>query len=201
MHHSLKAKHWILVIPFLSPLLYGQSSPPGSVLTMNPQPYQRPEKCLPCHQRQYDELRSAVKSGYRNVSPLMNGLEVASNFLNGGLLRPVYGDSSRIAVDGTPLKTNLASTPSFTNVTQVQSGFCLTCHNPHVELIGEDPTKREVPELPGTGADFRPELLRPLRDYHLVDSSGQQVLPSSVGGPPPPGAQPSLGAAGITCDL
>ena len=31
-----------------------------------------PEKCLPCHQRQYDELRSAVKAGYRSVSPLMN---------------------------------------------------------------------------------------------------------------------------------
>ena len=201
MHDSLKGTRWILVIPLLLPLLHGQSSPPDSVLTMNPQPYQRPEKCLPCHQRQYDELRSAVKSGYRNVSPLMNGLELASNFLNGGLLRPVYGDSSRVAVDGTPLKSNLASTPSFTNVTQAQSGFCLTCHNPHVELIGEDPTKREVPELSGTGADFRPDLIRPLRDYHMVDGSGQQILPSDLGGPPPPGAQPSLGAAGITCDL
>src|SRR6202023_2784926 len=159
MHDSLKGKRWILAIPFLSPLLYGQTPTIDSVLTMNPQPYQRPEKCLPCHQRQYDELRSAVKSGYRNVSPLMNGLEVASNFLNGGLLRPVYGDSSRIAVDGTPLKTNLASTPSFTNVTQAQSGFCLTCHNPYVETMGENPSTREVPELPGTGADFRPDLI------------------------------------------
>src|SRR5579871_1062784 len=57
-----------------------------------PQTYQRPEACLPCHQRQYDELRSAVKSGYRSVSPLMNGLELSANFLNGGLLRPVYAD-------------------------------------------------------------------------------------------------------------
>src|ERR1700688_5055425 len=56
--------------------------------------YQKPEKCLPCHQRQYDELRSAVKAGYRSVSPLFNGLETASNFLNGGLLRPVYSDST-----------------------------------------------------------------------------------------------------------
>src|SRR6202049_3310421 len=118
----LKGSRWIQVIPFLPLLLYGQSTV-DSVLTMNPQPYQRPEKCLPCHQRQYDELRSAVKAGYRNVSPLMNGLELASNFLNGGLLRPVYGDSSKIAVDGTPLKSNLASTPSFTNVNQAQSGF------------------------------------------------------------------------------
>ncbi len=168
---------------------------------MNPQPYQRPEACLPCHQRQYDELHSAVKSGYRNVSPLMNGLELASNFLNGGVLRPVYGDSSKVASDGTPLRSNLASTPSFTNVSQAQAGFCFTCHNPHIELMGEDPSKREVPELAGTGADFRPDTIRPLRDYHLVDSSGRQILPADLGGPPPAGAQPSLGAAGITCDV
>src|SRR5450755_4682995 len=57
------------------------------------QTYQPPENCLPCHQRQFDELRSSVKSGYRNVSPLFNGLETAGNFINGGLLRPVYHDS------------------------------------------------------------------------------------------------------------
>src|ERR1700738_3400063 len=102
-------KSWLFLI---AATLVGQDSP------FKDQEYQRPESCLPCHQRQYDELRSAVKSGYRNVSPLMNGLEVASNFLNGGLLRPVYGDSTKIASDGTPLKSNLASTPSFTNVNQ-----------------------------------------------------------------------------------
>src|SRR6266849_5186846 len=139
MPDSLKAKHWVLVIPFLSPLVYGQSSPPGSVLTMNPQPYQRPEKCLPCHQRQYDELRSAVKSGYRNISPLMNGLELSANFLNGGLLRPVYADSTKLLPDGTALNTNTFTTPSFTQIRQVQAGFCLTCHNPHVERLGDDP--------------------------------------------------------------
>ena len=170
-------------------------------ITMLAQPYQRPESCLPCHQRQYDELNSAVKSGYRNVSPLMNGLEVASNFLNGGLLRPVYGDSTKLANDQTPLRSNMVSTPSFTNVNQVQAGFCFSCHNPHIELMGEDPARREVPELPGTLADFRPDLIRPLRDYHLVNSAGQQVLPDQPGGAPPPGAQASLGAAGVTCDL
>src|ERR1700681_907428 len=116
MHDSLKAKHWVFVIPFLSPSLYGQSSPPGSVLTMNPQPYQRPEKCLPCHQRQYDELRSAVKAGYRSVSPLMNGLELSANFLNGGLLRPVYADSTKLNPDGTALNTNMFTTPQFTKM-------------------------------------------------------------------------------------
>src|SRR5437773_7101427 len=58
-----------------------------------PQAFQRPESCLPCHQRQFDELRQAVKAGYRNVSPLFNGLEAAGNLINGGLLRPVYSDS------------------------------------------------------------------------------------------------------------
>src|SRR5215470_12384253 len=139
----IRCRRWMPVIAFVLPMLHGQSSTPDSVLTMNPQPYQRPEKCLPCHQRQYDELRSAVKAGYRNVSPLMNGLEIASNFLSGGLLRPVYADSSKVAVDGTPLRSNLASTKSFTNVNQVQAGFCLSCHNPHIEAIGEDPSKRE----------------------------------------------------------
>ena len=60
-----------------------------SFFTLRDQPYQRAEDCLPCHQRQYDELRSAVKSGYRSVSPLFNGLELAGNFVSGGRLRPV----------------------------------------------------------------------------------------------------------------
>jgi hypothetical protein len=196
----MSSREWIVTVLLFPGMLAGQTST-APVLSMNPQSYQRPEACLPCHQRQFDELRSAVKAGYRNVSPLMNGLEIASNFLNGGLLRPVYADSSKMADDGTPLKSNLASTRAFTNVNQAQAGFCLSCHNPHIEVMGEDPTKREVPELPGTLSEFRPDLIRPLRDYHLVDNSGRQVLPSEIGGPAPTGAQPSLGAAGISCDL
>jgi hypothetical protein len=165
------------------------------------QDYQPAQKCLPCHQRQYDELRSAVKAGYRNVSPLFNSLEMSANFLNGGLLRPVYSDSTKLLPDGTPLTTNMFTTPMFSSIRQVQSGFCVTCHNPHVERAGDDPNKREVPELGGVGADFQPEAIRPLRDYHLVDAYGKQVLPADVGGEPPAGAQPSLGASGITCDV
>src|ERR1700736_3298570 len=71
-------------------------------VTFRDQDYQRPEKCLPCHQREYDELRSAVKAGYRNVSPLFNGLELSANFLNGGLLRPTYADSTKLLPDSTP---------------------------------------------------------------------------------------------------
>ena len=167
----------------------------------NNQDYQRPEKCLPCHQRQYDELRSAVKSGYRNVSPLFNGLELSANFLNGGLLRPVYSDSSKLLPDGTPLISNMYTTPGFTQMRQVQAGFCFTCHNPHVETMGNNPNTREVPELDAIGSDFRPDQIRPLRDYHLVDAQGHQILPDTPGGPAPAGAQPSLGAAGVTCDL
>jgi hypothetical protein len=174
-------------------------SPAGAVF--NNQDYQRPEKCLPCHQRQYDELRSAVKSGYRNISPLMNGLELSANFLNGGLLRPVYADSTKLLPDGVALNTNMYTTSAFTHMRQVQAGFCLSCHNPHIERMGDDPKLREVPELAGVLQDFRPDLIRPLRDYHLVDGQGRQIIPDQPGGPAPAGAQPSLGAAGITCDV
>lgn len=175
-----------------------------------PQAFQRPENCLPCHQRQYDELHSAVKSGYRNVSPLFNGLETAGNLANGGLLRPVYKDSTIVLPDGTLLNTNMFTSPVLTETRQVQAGFCFTCHNADAELLGEDPSNREVPQLAGLGTCnpappagqqcFQPQLFRPLRDYVLVDANGNQILPSTPGGEPPAGALPSLAAAGITCD-
>jgi hypothetical protein len=165
------------------------------------QAYQRPEACLPCHQRQYDELRSAVKSGYRSASPLMNGLELSANFLNGGLLRPVYADSNKSLPDGTALTTNMFTSPVLKYNREVQAGFCFTCHNPHVERMGDNPGTREVPELSGVLNDFRPDQIRPLRDYYLTDAYGVQVLPDQPGGPAPDGAKPSLGAAGITCDV
>jgi hypothetical protein len=165
------------------------------------QDYQPPQKCLPCHQRQYDELRSSVKSGYRNVSPLFNGLEMASNLVTGGLLRPVYKDSPVVLPDGTALNTNMFTSPVLIRTRQVQAGFCYSCHNPYAERLGDDPTKREVPQLAGLGADFRPDMIRPLRDYHLIDATGKQVLPAEIGGAPPVGARASLGASGITCDM
>jgi hypothetical protein len=196
----------LLFTVFVLPSL-GQTPvrPPTDAPFQN-QDYQRPQNCLPCHQRQYDELRSSVKSGYRNVSPLFNGLELSANFLNGGLLRPVDADSSKTLTlaDGTivPFTTNMFTTPIFQNVNQLRAGFCLGCHNgPLMKASDSDPTLREVPELAGTGADFVPETLRPLRDYHMVDSNGNQILPASIGGEPPPGSGPSLGAAGITCDM
>jgi hypothetical protein len=183
-------------------------TPPGTTSTGNStesefkaQPYQRPEKCLPCHQRQYNELYHAVKAGYRNSSPLMNGLEVAGNFLNGGLLRPVYKDSTVVLSDGTLLNTNTFSTPLFTNSRQVAAGFCFTCHNPDVEQVNEDPAKRNVPQLAGLGKDFDPTTLRPLRDYDMVSADGSQSISAEIGGDPPPSGKPSLGAAGISCDL
>ncbi len=166
-----------------------------------PQAYQKPQNCLPCHQRQFDELRSSVKSGYRNVSPLFNGLETAGNFLNGGLLRPQYPDSAVVLPDGTPLNSNMFTTSPLTEIRQVQAGFCFTCHNAEVERLGNNPATREVPSPPGLQAAFRPDLFRPLRDYALVDSNGNQTLPATTGGMPPAGANPSLGGAGITCDV
>ena len=184
-------------------------TPPGTTPTGNPvdsafrqQQFQRPEKCLPCHQRQFDELRQAVKSGYRNVSPLFNGLEAAGNLVNGGLLRPVYKDSTVVLTDGTLLNTNMYTSPVLTETRQVQAGFCFTCHNANIEVLSdEDRTKREVPQLQGLGSNFQPDQFRPLRDYHLVDANGNQVFPVEPGGDPPPGSLPSLGAAGITCDF
>lgn len=192
----------VLTVISISGIAAGLQAQTAAVgVTFRDQDYQPPEKCLPCHQREYDELRSAVKSGYRSVSPLMNGLELSANFLSGGLLRPVYSDSTKLLPDGTPLNTNMFTTPAFTQMRQVQAGFCYSCHNPHVERNGNDPTKREVPELSGVEAQFQPELIRPLRDYHLVDAQGNQVLPDQFGGDPPAGAMPSLGAHGITCDF
>ncbi len=187
-----------------------QSVPNPPQVQFRPQAFQRPESCLPCHQRQYDELHGAVKSGYRNVSPLFNGLESAGNLVNGGLLRPVYPDSTVVLPDGTPLNSNMFTTPVLKETRQVQAGFCFTCHNADIEVLGNDPTMREVPQLPGLGSCpattpgqqcFQPQIFRPLRDYVEVDDNGNQLLPPAPGGEPPAGAMPSLGAAGITCDF
>ena len=185
----------------LTPLSAQTAIGGSSDATFNNQPYQPPENCLPCHQRQYDELRSAVKAGYRNASPLQNGLEISVNFLNGGLLRPVYSDSKIVLPDGTKLNSNMFTTPSFTELRQVQAGFCLSCHNPHIERMGDDPSQRVYPALDGVGTAFQPELLRPMRDYMMTDASGKQVLPSEIGGLAPAGAVRSLAGAGITCDV
>ncbi len=74
------------------------------------------------------------------------------------------------------------------------------CHQALNERNGDDPNNREVPELANVGATFRPDLIRPLRDYHMVDANGNQILPATPGGPVPDGAGGSLGANGITCD-
>jgi hypothetical protein len=189
-----------------------QSVPNPPVVGFKPQPFQRPEACLPCHERQYNELHSAVKSGYRNVSPLFNGLESAGNLVNGGLLRPVYKDSTVVLPDGTLLNTNMYTSPILKETRQVQAGFCFTCHNANSEVLGDsDLSLREIPQLAGLGTCnpapppgqqcFQPQLFRPLRDYVMLDSNFNQILPPNPGGDPPPGVQPSLAAAGITCDF
>jgi hypothetical protein len=155
--------------------------------------------CKPCHPRQYFELKQAVKSGYRNVSPLFNGFEVAGNFLSGGALRPVYHDSAKKLSDGRPFNSNNFTTPVLTTPEQASAGFCYTCHQALIERQADDPAQREVPEI-DTGAAFRPDLLRPLRDYNLLDADGNYVLPDVPGGDPPDGSGPTLSAQGISCD-
>src|SRR5258708_13662697 len=127
-------------------------NPGDPAASLQPQTYQSPESGLPCHQRQYDELRTAVKAGYRSVSPLFNSLETSANFLNGGLLRPVYSDSTnKTKTDGTPLTSNMTTTPEFTDLNQMRAGFCLTCHNQGVLQLGDkNPKTHEAPELAGS---------------------------------------------------
>jgi hypothetical protein len=178
----------------------------GTDVPFKNQDIQQPQNCLPCHQRQYNELRQSVKSGYRNVSPLFNGLETAGNLITGGVLRPVYSDSVKVdTATNLPLTTNMFTSSPVKTALELRAGFCLTCHNANYEREANNPALREVPEVvtvnqPTLGG-FRPDLFRPLRDYHMVDSSGHQVLPATIGGPPPPGALPSPGTAGISCDL
>src|SRR5580704_4030220 len=167
-------------------------------------------ECKACHPRQYFEMKQAVHFGYRNVSPLFNGLEVASNFFTGGLVRPVYGDSTKKLPNGQPLNTNMLTSPIMTDPLQANAGFCYTCHQALMELKGENPAMRQVPEI-ATGADFRPDLLRPLRDYHILDANGNQALPLTPGGPLPTDAATCggvvggcsgdpLSTTGISCD-
>src|SRR5260370_8409613 len=115
-----------------------QSVPNAPQVSFKTQAFQPPQNCLPCHQRQFDELRGAVKSGYRNVSPLFNGLESAGNLASGGLLRPVYGDSTVVLPDGTLLNTNMYSSPILTETRQLQARFPFTCPHPHPQRLSHN---------------------------------------------------------------
>ncbi|MCA9553833.1 MAG: hypothetical protein KC933_27595, partial [Myxococcales bacterium] len=186
-----------------------------------PQTYLAPEQCAPCHARQYDETLQSVMSGYRAVSPAMNALELAGNFLAQPALeaeairnnlRPVYGTPSEA---GGPSGENSVSADVLDDANEARSAFCIGCHAPHAVLGGEDPARREIPEWTArfgepdpscadtsTVVCFRPiEGARPLRDHHLVDAEGKQVFPETPGGPPPQGALPSPGAHGVSCDV
>src|SRR5580700_2643424 len=104
----------ILVLLFLAGALSAQTptgNPTGVVFVFQ-QMSDASGECKACHPRQYFEMKQAVHFGYRNVSPLFNGLEVASNFFTGGLLRPVYGDSNKKLSNGQPLNTNMLTTSS-----------------------------------------------------------------------------------------
>ena len=167
------------------------------------QPFQSPYSCQPCHERQFRENRQNLKSGYRAVSPTFNALELAGNFSNGGALRPVY-----------PPSRNFSNEEGrYESPGELVPGFCLGCHNGAILGLGENNditlenvAQREVPEWDGQPVNegqrfpIDGETIRPLRDYHLVDAEGRQVLPEQFGGPPPPGAFPSQGAFGATCD-
>ncbi len=194
------------------------TNPAGPDILEAPQAYQPPQNCQPCHARQFDETQQSLMSGYRSVSPLMNALELAGNFAAQGALEAGgIGNNLRPVYPETPGEggTNVLNSSPPTGGDQIRSGFCISCHAPVAVALGDDPERREIPEWEGV---FEPEdtncaqtstvacfrritNVRPLRDYHLVDASGDQVLPETPGGPPPTGAMPSLSAHGITCDV
>lgn len=194
-----------------------KEAPPG--ILDAPQAFNTPDRCAPCHARQYQESLQSVMSGYRGVSPLMNSLELAGNFLvqdaleSGAIksnLRPIYETPSKPDL---PSGENALTADSIETADQARSAFCIGCHAPAIVLLGEDPDRREIPEWEGVTMPPDPACdtssvacfrqitnVRPLRDYHLVDQDGRQVLADQPGGPPPPGSGPSLGAHGVTCD-
>ena len=138
-------------------------------------------------------------------------------------LRPLYQDPT---FSDLPSGRNLVSAEGgYQNQNEIRSGLCIGCHDGAHLLRGEDVAEREIPEwtgrlvsrMPGSGecgganqppccqhADLPclPAIVdgRPLRDYHFVNADNVQILPEVPGGPPPPGALPSLGAQGISCD-
>src|SRR6266568_3190840 len=105
MHQKMRVL--ITIVVASGGLLAQTRVKPNPEAPLKSQDIQRPQNCLPCHQRQFDELRSSVKSGYRNVSPLFNGLETSANLITGGLLRPIYADSTKVLPNGTKLNTNM----------------------------------------------------------------------------------------------
>jgi hypothetical protein len=119
------------------------------------QDFQRMETCDTCHERQFDETIQSVKSGYRAVSPLFNGLEIASNFLLtiGFLqnpvinLRPLYQDPT---FPDLPSGRNLVSAEGgYQNQNEIRSGLCIGCHDGAQLLRGENIMTREIPEWTG----------------------------------------------------
>jgi hypothetical protein len=177
-------------------------------------PLQRNQTCQECHERQFQETIQSVKSGYRSISPAFNTLELAGNFLSqpafeaGGIrnnLRPSYGAEDDIF-------NMISADEGYNNPNDARGAFCIGCHDAAIILLGEDPEQREIPEWEGRFVPARPapnnppttlpfiDNVRPLRDFHFIDTAGKQVLPDVPGGPPPEGAMPTFGSQGVLCD-
>jgi hypothetical protein len=147
------------------------------------QAFQRMEVCRTCHERQYQESLHSVKSGYRSISPLFNGLELAGNFVaqaaleSGAIrnnLRPVYQSDSP---DGSRRTNMITSEGGYMNPNELRAGFCFGCHNGNAILRGEDSDGDGVPddgdrEVPEWDAFFDPATCPP-EDLFDTQHSGQ----------------------------
>ncbi len=106
----------------------------------------------------------------------------------------------------------MVSAEEYENANEVRATFCIGCHNAAIILLGEDGTRREIPEWEAffdpvpPDADNPPDThpvirnARPLRDFHFLNAAGEQVFSDVPGGPPPIVARPSLGSQGVLCD-
>ena len=189
-------------------------TPPTSTTSGAEMPLQTNQTCQVCHERQFQETLQSVKSGYRAISPAFNALELAGNFLvqaaleAGAIrnnLRPSYGAEDDIF-------NMVSADEGYNNANDARGAFCIGCHDGAIILLGEDPNQREIPEWEGFYDPGPPDAnnppavhpvirdAQPLRDFHFINAAGEQVLPLVAGGPPPPGAMPSLGSQGVLCD-
>jgi len=139
------------------------------------------------------------KSGYRNVSPLFNGLETSANLITGGLLRPIYGDSVKKNPDGTALNSNMFYVSGAPEWPSAQSRILL-----HLPCGERDEGRGRSFETRSSGDPHRhfipPRPVPAVAGLSYGGFGGTQIIlqRSAI---LLSGALPSLSTAGVSCGL